>query len=170
MQQSSLAGQGKTLLWGCYGFLCATFLLFPSVKNCPIDLQGFFPVNLQISHLTCWIRNVNFFKWLEILSCMCGLRIPPRQDLHAFTSTTVLKRGSVTWAVTKPWCVCEAQCPSPAHALARTLTKQVLLPGWEVAPPLGWAAPVQTLLVLSICWTPAGKVYTGIINLNYFRL
>lgn len=82
--------------------------------------SGIFSVNLQISHLTCWIRIVNFFKSLEILSCMWGLRIPPRQDLHTFTSTTVLKHSSVTWAVTKPWCLCvkpsvHLQC-TPWHA------------------------------------------------------
>lgn len=160
MQQSSLADTAKTLLWGCYGFLCTRFLLQPSVRKCPIKLRVFFFRNLQISHLTHWVRIANVFTWLEILSSMWGLRIPQRQDLHAFTSTTVLKLSSVTWAVTKPWglCVCGSQCPSPAHAFARTLTKQVFLPGWEVAPPLGRAAPVQTLLgsytfaQLNACW------------------
>lgn len=103
VQQSSLADTVKTLLSGCYEFSCTRSLLHPSVRNCPIKLQCFFPVNLQISHLTCWMRIANVFTWLEILSSMWGLRIPQRQDLHAVTSPSVLKGSSVTWAVTKPW-------------------------------------------------------------------
>lgn len=175
MQQSSLADTAKTLLWGCYGFLCTRFLLQPSVRKCPIKLRVFFFRNLQISHLTHWVRIANVFTWLEILSSMWGLRIPQRQDLHAFTSTTVLKLSSVTWAVTKPWGLCVCVDPSvhlqhtPLHALwpnrfSCQAGKWPLL--WAELPQCKHCSDPTHLLNS----TPAGKFSTGIRNLNYFRL
>lgn len=170
VQQSSLADTVKTLLSGCYEFSCTRSLLHPSVRNCPIKLQCFFPVNLQISHLTCWIRIANVFTWLEILSSMWGLRIPQRQDLHAVTSPSVLKSSSVTWAVTKPWGGVWIPVSISSTRLCTHADQTGLTAGLGSGPSSGLSCPTAntacTSHLLNACW----KLLQRITNSNYFRL
>lgn len=105
----------------------------------------FSTVNLHISHFTCWIRIVNVFKWLEILSSVWGFEDSSKARSSRFYFHDCFETAAVKLELCQSWGVCACVCVDPSDPSVH-VQHTPWLAGWpdrfywEPAPPPGWAA------------------------------